>query len=787
MARQRARDSCVLILALALGASGLAPSAAGDTPGATTGFAWPLAWPITHPRLRITNYPDDDPSPYSSSDYMGGNLSYEGHLGTDFNVNSFRDMDGGAPVLAAADGLVFAASDDAYDRQISLPPVPWNYVEIMHGDGTISTYGHLRRNSVTVHIGEFVRQGQIVGLIGSSGSTWMPHLHFEVAKLRVDPNGVLNFDGFRDPWTGPQNPAPSLWLRQEDYVGADHFRLLDVGVTTLSAYLDVGGTQDQSAFKERPSQPAVMGINEKNLKVWALVYGQIGDPYSIEVHRPDGSLFTKIDAVVQGGARNSGRGWQLWDVPFSASVSAADYGLWNAQVYSGGTAVETDSFAVGATSTYAPRFHWLSGKSLHLLQESQFDTLLVSRFGAPYADLTFSLENAPSNVSIAGVDGQGHNLIQIGPAGPDLASIRSSEFDVLVTDPSGLQDRKHYHLVNDAASILGPPPAAAAPGTASATEGDTLVVDISATDPDGDAIADLTADLSKLPLGNRATFTAGPDHATGRLSWPTKLGENGVYSVTFTARTSLGASPVAAYFGFPPVVQTGTARTTITIRKGIAARAFTTGGDRTIRLDSGKPRYWVYLEPMNASFGLTDVDPSTVQLVSEGTGSVDRISAWHDKSVVIGDKDRNSVSDIAFCFEKAGLQRLFDEVAGRHELTASLDGMLMSGDRFSAELDLDVVGGGDDRPIGRVAPNPLNPEAVLTLRLSKAGPLRVQLYDTHGRLVRTLLDTNNIEAGMIQLRIDTRDTGAGSLGSGVYFFRASSVDGVTTGRFVVLK
>src|SRR5262249_15465391 len=167
----------------------------------TTRFSWPLALPFGDPHLRIAEYVDDDPSPVSLADYTGGNLTYEGHRGTDFAVNSFRDMDAGVPVLAPANGQVLSVEDGQYDRQISLPPVLWNYVVIAYADGTFTVCGHLRKNSVAVQPGEYVREGQIIGMVGSSGSTWLPHLHFEAWKYSMGPYGP-QYDGTLDPWAG---------------------------------------------------------------------------------------------------------------------------------------------------------------------------------------------------------------------------------------------------------------------------------------------------------------------------------------------------------------------------------------------------------------------------------------------------------------------------------------------------------------------------------------------------------------------------------------------------------
>lgn len=66
-----------------------------------------------------------------------------------------------------------------------------NYVVINHNNGYYSLYGHMQRVSPTIHIGDTVSRGQILGYIGSTGKSTGPHLHFEIHKgclyCRMDP------------------------------------------------------------------------------------------------------------------------------------------------------------------------------------------------------------------------------------------------------------------------------------------------------------------------------------------------------------------------------------------------------------------------------------------------------------------------------------------------------------------------------------------------------------------------------------------------------------------------
>lgn len=83
----------------------------------------------------------------------------------------------GTPVLAPAQGTVILAGlDGAYG----------NSVEINHGGGIITKYGHMQRYSV--QNGQWVKRGEIIGYIGMTGRTTGPHLHYEVRLNGVPVN-----------------------------------------------------------------------------------------------------------------------------------------------------------------------------------------------------------------------------------------------------------------------------------------------------------------------------------------------------------------------------------------------------------------------------------------------------------------------------------------------------------------------------------------------------------------------------------------------------------------------
>ena len=53
-------------------------------------------------------------------------------------------------------------------------------VVIDHGNGEFSMMGHMQKGSVRVKPGEVVKQGQVLGLMGNSGDTSGPHIHYQL-------------------------------------------------------------------------------------------------------------------------------------------------------------------------------------------------------------------------------------------------------------------------------------------------------------------------------------------------------------------------------------------------------------------------------------------------------------------------------------------------------------------------------------------------------------------------------------------------------------------------------
>ncbi len=87
------------------------------------------------------------------------------HTGVDWSAPP------GTPILAAGNGLVEEA-----DRKGQYG----NYVRIRHANGYRTAYGHMSRIADGMKEGIKIRQGQVIGFVGSTGLSSGPHLHYEV-------------------------------------------------------------------------------------------------------------------------------------------------------------------------------------------------------------------------------------------------------------------------------------------------------------------------------------------------------------------------------------------------------------------------------------------------------------------------------------------------------------------------------------------------------------------------------------------------------------------------------
>lgn len=179
----------------------------------------------------ISGYVDQNTAfPNQLLDYNCGSKTYDtnagyNHLGVDVFTWPFawRMMDNDeVEIIAAAPGQIIAIGRTQFDRSCTFNDNVWNAVYVQHSDGSVALYGHMKQNSPTSKIvGDMVEVGEYLGIVGSSGNSTGPHLHFEVYS-EIEWNGTGQ-DILIDPYAGNCNSlnVDSWWQNQKPYVDSN--------------------------------------------------------------------------------------------------------------------------------------------------------------------------------------------------------------------------------------------------------------------------------------------------------------------------------------------------------------------------------------------------------------------------------------------------------------------------------------------------------------------------------------------------------------------------------------
>ena len=253
-------------------------------PTIATTFAWPLRSAnigyFAH--YATSAFVDQNTAVGPFQDWNCGARSYDQHHGTDIftwpygwlSMDLFR-----LQTVAAAPGTILVRVDGNSDRSCAAGGGNANLIVIQHADGSTAIYGHFKNGSVTPKlVGEAVAAGEYLGIVGSSGSSTGPHLHFEVHDSGTYPGPLL------DPYDGLCETLAlgSLWMQQPAY----RQPTINHASTGFAAPLI-------------PACPGQETPNEKRLfvngdPIYFRAYVRdltTGLQLAFAIHRPDGSLY----------------------------------------------------------------------------------------------------------------------------------------------------------------------------------------------------------------------------------------------------------------------------------------------------------------------------------------------------------------------------------------------------------------------------------------------------------------------------------------------------------------
>jgi murein DD-endopeptidase MepM/ murein hydrolase activator NlpD len=229
----------------------------------------------------VTNFVDLDPAA-TLRDYACNQRTYNGHNGTDFGLAPYmwRMMDlQQMDIVAAAPGTIIDKHDGEFDRQCTGPNVPANQVTVAQDDGLFAYYWHMKNGSVTpLAVGSRVAAGDLLGKVGSSGTSTGPHLHFEM-RTAASFGGVV-----ADPFKGSCQTSAQLWRHQPDNIDTE------VLAVTTHAVAPPSGSNCDNSPGPNPQYTDVFAVG-------ATVFGAVHlrdqvstTAITIAFVRPDGTI-----------------------------------------------------------------------------------------------------------------------------------------------------------------------------------------------------------------------------------------------------------------------------------------------------------------------------------------------------------------------------------------------------------------------------------------------------------------------------------------------------------------
>lgn len=286
------------------------------------------------------NFVDLDTGPHLL-DFSGGMATINGQTGEDFLLPSFSVQNIGVPVFAALDGTVAqAVYTDPADHVTSGGTGAGNYVLLNHGAGQgtgyfSQAYGSGDSRYQPLRPGQYVKAGTQIGLIGSSGVSTGPHLHFQ---------STLNGTIF-EPFAGAARPGPSWWVNQPPLRSEPYVESYAISPGTISNPAPNDDLPRQGAFPLGATQTGC----------WAVLHNlPASSTFRLRWLRPNGSVY-QTDA---GPLTFSGRDTfqrtvrYFWNYTWNPGLDTA--GTWHLELAVNGSLVQTAPFLVTGTVQAAP-------------------------------------------------------------------------------------------------------------------------------------------------------------------------------------------------------------------------------------------------------------------------------------------------------------------------------------------------------------------------------------------------------------------------------------------------
>ncbi|MBM3617370.1 MAG: M23 family metallopeptidase [Alphaproteobacteria bacterium] len=247
-------------------------------------------------------------NPVRPKDYTCGALTQRRHYGTDFRVEheGLLNTPVGIPILAAAAGKVtLVKTGEASDADPNLSPffrllqsrtavnACGTRVQIEHRQGWVTHYCHMKPGSLKVGEGDEVQAGQVIGLMGMSGNTSFPHLHFE----------VWQYGNIIDPFIGVANTESCASKKRYPIWDEETYAQLTYQPSGLLAGGFTAVEPKVVEAREGKHRETILPPDAPMLVFWSEVFGmRKGDRLKQEIFLPDGTVLAEREEPYEKNA-----------------------------------------------------------------------------------------------------------------------------------------------------------------------------------------------------------------------------------------------------------------------------------------------------------------------------------------------------------------------------------------------------------------------------------------------------------------------------------------------------
>lgn len=520
---------------------------------------------------------------------------------------------------------------------------------------------------------------------------------------------------------------------------------------------DFGGTDQGSVSIEvtnANSAPVLFNIGDRTVEQGTTQF------VSLTGYDPDGDALSYTSGPLPAWATLSDYGAGSGNITLAPSLSTPT-GTTSITVHlSDGQATTSQAFSVTVTpSQVQNRPPVLAAIGAQTVAEGEVRHVSLSATDADANNLSWSV-TLPSFATLTPLTSTPGSLTASLDLAPNFCQAGSYSATVSVYDGTALD----WETFTITVTNTNRAPAWDQPSyAASLAEGASTALAVSASDPDESC----TPGAPRLTVGGSDAGGAllaqlnDAGDGTGTLSLTSGAGSAGTYHVTLHA----------ADWGDAALGRDVVVTVTVThVETGPLARAWAESDP--LKLNIGKPRERFYFEPARG-FTLADVDPASFRLAAwEGSGTVATVAPITESVDATHDRDANGALELRMDFSKDDLRALFANITETVATDMKLTATLRNGTTVTAHVTMSVVP--ERGVIKKVGPNPLNPEAVVTVLTPSDGSLRVRVFDARGRMVRLLLDDANAPAGTHLVRFDGKDDHGTTLASGRYYVQAET-------------